>query len=158
MSAEDDAIVWLRGFLHASEWFNHKTNYVASYTIDVLPKPETVRQAIETHFAGDLAGLMLSPIEDWPSFLRGFWGRWLFQFKEPTMDHLVDPREAFSLFDDSFREQMLDEVINRLSGTIHPTAVWSVRIETRTFYGCDYEDMVLEEPTRVLYLHAGWSD
>ena len=159
MSAEvDSAIAWLQGFLHAFEWFNHKTNYVAALTLDVLPKPGTVRQAVEAHFEGDLKDLTLAPVEDWPAFVRGLLGRWLFQLGEPSMDHLVDPRRSFSLSHDRFREEMLDEMMARLAGAVRPTAVWTARVQTRGWYECSYEDVAFEEPDRVLYLHAGWSD
>jgi hypothetical protein len=154
----DPAIAWLQGFLHAFEWFNHKTNYVAALTLDILPKPRTVRQAVEAHFGDDLAGLTLTPVEDWPGFVRGLLGRWLFQFDDPLMDHLEDPRGSFSLFRDSFRGMMLDGVMGRLAGAVRPTAVWTARVETRGWYECSYEDVAFEEPDRVLYLHTGCSD
>ena len=159
MNTEDDpAIAWLQGFLHAFEWFNHKTNYVAALTLDILPKPGTVRQAVEVHFGSDLEGLTLTPVEDWPAFVRSLLGRWLFQFGDPSMDHLVDQRRSFSLSHDSFRVVMLDDLMDRLAEAIRPTAVWTARVQTRGWYECSYEDLAFEEPGRVLYLHAGWSD
>ena len=159
VSAEvDPAITWLQGFLHAFAWFNHKTNYGYTFTLDVLPKPGTVRQAVESHFEGDVKGLTLSPVRDWAGFLRAYWGRWLFQFRDRAMDHLTDPRYSFSLFDDHLRGTMVDELMGRVAGAVHPSAVWAVRVETRGWYECDYEDVAFEEPGRVLYLHAGFSD
>lgn len=158
VSVEADVqVAWLQGFLHAFAWFNHKTNYGYTFTLDVLPKPATVRQAIEAHFE-DLKDLRLTPVEDWPAFLRGFWGRWLFQFGDPTMDHLTDSRRSFSLFHDDFRGRMVDELMGRLAGAVRPSAVWAARVETRGWYECEYEDVAFEEPDRVLYLHAGFSD
>ena len=159
MSAEADApVAWLQGFLRAFAWFNHKADHGYTFALDILPKPGTVRQAIGAHFGNDLEGLTLTPVEDWAGFLRGFWGRWLFQFGDPTMDHLADPRRSFSLFDDHLRGTMVDELVGRFAGAVRPSAVWAARVETRGWYECDYEDVAFEEPDRVLYLHAGFSD
>src|SRR5687767_2996969 len=98
--AGEPAVAWLQWFLHAFAWFNHKTTYVYTLTLDVIPKPGSVRQAIEGHFQGTLDELTLAPVENWPAFVRGLLGRWLFQFSDPSMDHLADPRSSFSLFDD----------------------------------------------------------
>ena len=159
MSAEaDPAVVWLQGFLHAFEWFNHKANYGAVLTLNILPKPGTVRQAIEEHIGDDVENLVLTPVEDWPGFVRALLGRWLFQFDDPSWPHLEDPRASFSLFQDHSRGVMLDGVMSRLAEAVRPTAVWTVQVETRGGYECGYEDVAFEEPERVLYLHAGWSD
>jgi hypothetical protein len=154
----DPAAAWLQEFLHAFAWFNHKTNYGYTFTLDVLPKPGTVRHAIEALFGDDLTELALAHVEKWPGFLRGYWGRWLFQFRDRAMDHLTDPRYAFSLFNDYLRGEMVDELMGWLTAAIRPSAVWAVRVETRGWYECDYADMAFEEPGRVLYLHAGSSD
>jgi hypothetical protein len=138
--AVDPAVAWLQGLLHAFAWFNNKTDYGYALTLDVVPKPGSVREAIEGHFQGELDGLRLVPVEDWPAFVRGLLGRWLFPFSDPSMDQLEDPRESFSLFHDHFRGMLLDEV------------------RTRGWYECYYEDLAFEEPGRVVYLHAGFSD
>ena len=156
--AGDPVVAWLQGFLHAFAWFNHKTNYGYTFTLDVIPKPGSVREAIEGHFRGELDELTLAPVEDWPGFVRGLLGRWLFQFSDPSMDHLEDPRESFSLFHDHFRGMLLDEAMGRLSGVVTPTAVWRVEVRTRGWYECHYGDLAFEEPGRVVYLHAGFSD
>lgn len=156
--AVDPAVAWLQGFLHAFEWFNQKTNYGCTLTLDILRKPASVQEAVESHFGGELDRLALHPVEDWQEFVRELLGRWLFQFSDPSMDHLEDPKGSFSLSDDSFRGMLLDEVMGRLMRVINPSAVWKVEVETRGWYECEYEDVAFEEQDRVLYLHAGWSD
>lgn len=156
--AGDPAVAWLQGFLHAFAWFNNKTNYGYTLTLDVVPKPGSVREAVESHFRGELEELTLALVDDWPGFVRELLGRWLFQFADPSMDHLDDPRESFSLFHDHFRGVLLDEVTGRLSGVFSQSAVWKVEVRTRGFYECHYEDLAFEEADRVVYLHAGFSD
>src|SRR4051794_15541431 len=134
--AGDTAVAWLQGFLHAFEWFNHKTNYGYTFTLDVVPKPGSVREAIEGHFGGELDGLTLVPVEDWPGCVRGLLDRWLFQFDDPSMDRLEDPRGSFSLFDSFFRRVLLDEVLGKLSGVVSPLAVWKVEVRTHGWYEC----------------------
>jgi hypothetical protein len=156
--ADNPAVAWLQGFLHAFAWFNHKTNYGYTFTLDVVPKPGSVREAIEGHFRGTLEELTLAPVEDWPGFVRGLLGRWLFQFDDRTRDHLKDPRKSFSLFNNHCRGMLLDEAMGRLSRVVSPQAVWKVEVGTRGWYECCYEDLAFEEAGRVVYLHAGFSD
>jgi hypothetical protein len=156
--AVDPGVAWLQGFLHAFAWFNNKTNHGYTFTLVTVPKPLSVRQALERHFGGELDGLVLAPVEDWTGFVRELMGRWLFQFSDPSSDHLQDPRESFSLFHDHFRGMVLDEVMARLTAVINPSAVWKVEVRLRGWYECYYDDLAFEEQERVLYLHAGFSD
>jgi hypothetical protein len=148
----------MQGFLRAFAWFNHKADHGYTFELDILPKPGSVRQAIEAHFGGNVEDLALAPVEDWPVFLRGYWGRWLFQFGRRDMDHLTDPRYSFSLFNEHLRGVMVDELMGRFAPAVRPSAVWEVQVRTRDWYECEYEDVAFEEPDRVLYLHAGHSD
>jgi hypothetical protein len=148
----------LQGYLHAFAWFNNKCNHGYTFTLEILPKPASVQEAIKSYFGGELESLTLAPISDWRGFVRALLSRWLFQFGDSSMDHLEDLRNSFSLFDDDFREMLLDEMVNRLSISLNPSSVWKVEVDTRGFYECHYEDLAFEEPDRVVYLHLGLSD
>ena len=152
--ADDPAVAWLQGFLHAFAWFNSKTDHGYTLTLDVLPKPGSAREAIKGHFRGEWDELTLTPVEDWSAFVRGLLGRWLFQFSDRSMDHLEDPRESFSLFHDHFRGMLLDELMGRLSGLMrggersrHGPVV-GTSASTR---------MWRSRAGRVVYLHVGFS-
>jgi hypothetical protein len=154
----EPAVAWLQGFLHAFAWFNNKTNYGYTFTLDVLPRPTSVREAVEQHFEGDLESLTLTAVEDWRLHVKDLLARWLFEFRNPVTDHLKDPRQSFSLFHEHFREMLLTEVLGRFSDAVHPKAVWKVDVRTLGWYECWYEDLAFEESDCVLYLHLGHSD
>jgi hypothetical protein len=158
LNVDNPSIEWLQGYLRAFAWFNNKTNYGYTFTLDAILKPKSIREAIEGYFREELIEMSLSPVEDWQSTVRGLLNRWLFQFGDHTMDYLEDTRNSFSLFYEPFREMMLDEVMNRFTRMVSPFAVWKVEVATRCFYECHCEDLVFEEPSRIIYMHLGVSD
>lgn len=155
---DDSAVSWLRGFLHAFESFNNKTNHGYTFAIDVFPKTGSVTEALQSHFASDLKKLSVTPIVDWPTFVRELFRGWLFQFSDSNPECLTDARGAFSLFRTEYREMLLNELLTRLQSAVDPIAVWKVEAETHRFYECDYVDVAFEEADRVIFLHIGVSD
>src|SRR5262245_37218435 len=165
VSAEvDPAVAWLQGFLHAFAWFNNNTDHGYTFTLDVLPKPSSLRDAVVHHFAGDVERLELTPVPEWSGAVREVLTEWLFAFRAPadtpTEEYfrLQDPHRSFSLSDEGFRDMLLNEVLGRFETVVRPTEVWKVQVDTRQWYECYYNDLAFEEDGRVLYLHCGVSD
>ncbi|MEX1231848.1 MAG: hypothetical protein WEB58_16505 [Planctomycetaceae bacterium] len=164
--AVDPAIAWLQGFLHAFAWFNNKSNCGFTFTLDLIPKPTPLQQAIETYFKqksietgfeGNLKfEFTLSPVAEWQDVVRELYSRWWFQFSDPSSDHLHDPKGSFSLFIDYFRGMILDEMMVRMSKAFSPVAVW--KVEMQGDGNCCSESLALEEQERILFLNVAWFD
>src|SRR5262245_48705042 len=106
----DPAIAWLQGFFRAFAWFNNKTDRVYTFTLDAIPKPSSVRDAIGQHFTGELEQLELTLVADWSNNVGMLLTEWLFEFNNPATTHtddiyykLKDPHKSFSLSQEYFR-------------------------------------------------------
>src|SRR5579859_2496895 len=101
MATDDTPLILARleGFLKAFEWFNHKTNHGCSFFVCQMPKAASVPAALADSFNLKPSDFRVEPIADVDQELRVVFGRFLFLFQDPQGDHLVDPRQSFSLMD-----------------------------------------------------------
>jgi hypothetical protein len=127
----DPAVAWVQRFLCAFAWFNNKANHCYTFA-EAVPKPGSVREAVEGRFPVEVDGPTLTPVADWPARVRGLLGRWPFQVAEPTREHLADPRRSFSVFGDHFRGMLLDEAVDQ-STSPAPTHTTNSATQTRDF-------------------------
>src|SRR5262249_19106236 len=129
-----------------------------TFTLEILPSAGSVVQAIEVLRADEAIRVSITPISDWKSIVRDAFSWWLFQFRDPHTGQLVDQSRDFALSCDWGRDAVLDWAMAHLSRIIEPTAVWGVKVETKGFYECAWDDFAFESGDRRLFLHLGVSD
>src|SRR5262245_22334890 len=126
--AEEDArtiLVRLEGFLKAFEWMNHKTNHGCTFIVYQIPRAANAVSALADYFKSPSSNFRLEPLADLDRELREVFGRFLFLFQDLPGDHLVDPRQSFSLSDEFGRKGLLDE-LSGMVRSLGPTAAWRV--------------------------------
>jgi hypothetical protein len=148
----------LQGFLRAFAWINTKTNHGCDYSIYQVPKVLTCTESLGRYFDVPSASVQLTPMADWSQDLSALLEEWLFAYQRTSEDHLVDPRQSFTLTDDYGHRMVIDQLMTKFR-QLQPTAGWTANVpceELREF--CFQQDVVLESPNHLYLIHFGVSD
>ena len=111
------ALAEVRGFLHAFEWVNSKSNHCYSFEISTREKTADIDRDVAEHFSGD-EGVRthLSAASDWRDVVFKALVRWLLAYLRDAhpIGRLEDSRRAFSLSSRSSYEDMIASLIERI--------------------------------------------
>ena len=81
---------------------------------------------------------------------------WLFQYQNDIYECLIDEHNIFATSDDSYKNEMLDEVLTRLSALMDTQTIWK---DESYYMGCIEEDHYLFQINNSMYrLSLGWVD
>lgn len=146
----------LRGYLHAFALFNDKSDHQFSFFIEVLPHADDVDKAIRKSFGAELEWVRVQPIQDWEQEVIRVLTSWLFHFQEPYAAPFMDKRKKFSLANAEGREPALKFIMDRLRPIIE--CAFRVQLQTKGWYECQWDDIVLQGESERYLLHLGVSD
>ena len=150
------ALAEIRGFLHAFEWVNSKSNHGYSFEISTREKTADIDRDVAEHFSGD-EGVRthLSAASDWRDVVFKALVRWLLAYLRDhhTIGRLEDGRKAFSLSSRSSCKDMIDSLIEQIESISPIISGYTVRIQTDGFYVCAYTDIVLDARDCLIFLH-----
>ncbi|MHC5543734.1 hypothetical protein ACYOEI_36370 [Singulisphaera rosea] len=156
----DRDVAWVQGLLYAFSQCNGRTNEDYTFTLEPLPKPTSLREAVEGLFQGSLEpnGLTFNSTDDPPALLRQLLNRWLFPFDGTEVNVSGDQLQPYWAFLGDQRKRLVDEVVGHLAILLKSSVVWKVEVRTSVWYEAAYDDVAFELPGRVFYLHFGVSD
>jgi uncharacterized protein (TIGR02996 family) len=125
----------LRGILRALSWINTVSDLEYNLTLDEIPKPGPLIEALQRWYARFSSVRSVTPIDEQ-------------QLRELLRHWVVPPSQR--------HEFILDEVWFRLIALTTPPVIW--RVDTTPMYDVIQEEIAIEGSDRVYVLHLGGSD
>ncbi|MCG8017745.1 MAG: hypothetical protein JAY97_16150 [Candidatus Thiodiazotropha sp. 'RUGA'] len=158
----------IAGFLHGFEWINHKSNNGYSFEIVPIRVCESEQEAIEAYgntfkIQPDKFEYAINPFgENWRKELYKILEQWLLEFQlDPFKSGscLFDKNQEFSLSIDSFKRDMLNELLDEFESISRFSKGFGIELDLgKSFYECAYNDFLLMGDEGCLYIHLGVSD
>jgi hypothetical protein len=164
----------LSGILEAMSAINGKTNHGFTFEIVALESDESIETKTENFLKESYpdALIMFDNLQSWREDLSKIIEKWLFHY-QPHKDingntiqggygsgaaYLQDVYESFSMSSESFRADFLAEIIDSIEVLLNVRRALSVSLNTKSWYECDWDDVVLEGSKGNIFIHLGVSD
>lgn len=160
MKNTDYELGFLNGVLETFSRFNNKTNQGHDFRLSSFEKEKDLLKSVENNFKNISESIKLIKIEENHfEYLKNALFQNLFGYQHDSLC-LEDPKKAFSLFDKSFQDDFLIDILNVFYEMVEPKNLYYVRIENlKKYYANSYIDIVIESEEGNNYiLHFSWYD
>lgn len=151
-----ETLAELRGFFHAFECVNGKTDHGYSFEISVAEPTGDIATDIAAKIVTDtLMSTSLQACDQWRKTLFQTLKRWLLAYLNDrhSIGRLTDASRTFSLSSRSFHKDMIDPIIDQIESIAPVHSAYEITVETEGFYACDYTDLVLVTTGPLVFLH-----
>jgi hypothetical protein len=161
----------INGIFEAMSFVNGKRNHGYTFEIVVLEKDKSIEVETEELLKESYADALItfSSIQSWREELSRIFKKWFFSYQpyrdthgniiqENSGDYLQDVFHSFALSDESFRDYFINEITDLIEATLTVQSGLSVSLNTKNWYECDWDDVVLEGMNGNVFIHLGVSD
>jgi len=156
---------YINGFLSAMARVNDKTNHGYDFmlTCHNLTDGKSFEAEGKTIFSLIAEEITFVRVEDYGKYLTNILLKdWLYEFqeKEGTGNyHLADSKSRFSLSDEEWKVEWVEEFVQKLVQTTAPKDVYEVRLgKLKEYYANDFKDILLVNDSLLYRLHLSVSD
>ena len=164
----------ISGILEGLAQVNNKTNHGFTFDISLLGNVGSIESLAQDHLKKDYpdSEISFSSLKLWKKELSQCLEKWLFCY-QPQKDtdgkilvggcgsffsYLKDIDNSFSLSHPSFRSDFLMKLCDSLDSMLDVVQVLEVKLQTKSWYECDWNDYVIEGRLANVFLHFGVSD
>ncbi len=166
MNKEDKRIYnlgYLNGWLANMARINDKTNNGFDFSLQFINKEDqNLSKILDPMFQNVAENYQLEEISNPQIFVsKEMINNWVYEYQPKSYETLIlkDERGDFSLSDDEWKKEWVDEFVSLMFATMNPTRTFRISFENiKGFYACDSLDMVFENETEVYRLHFSLSD
>ena len=158
----------ISGILEGFSYVNNKTNHGFTFEIYELDQAKSIEES-SAYFLKSMypeSEISFKPIVAWEALLSSYFERWLFSYlpqKNKKGDIvnapiLKDINNNFNMSDSYFRKDIITELCKSLKSNLSVTRAVEVRLKTKGWYECDWNDIALEGENGNIFIHLGVSD
>ncbi|OQD44411.1 hypothetical protein BUL40_02325 [Croceivirga radicis] len=154
---------YINGFLSCIARINDKTNHGYDFRLSKHKKEDSsTKKILDIIFNPICESYKLEKVESPKEYIvENIKQFWFFKFQEKEFSNisLTDSRNHFSLSDEEWKHEWIEEFVDLLLVTASSNQVYSLKVgKTKGFYVCSSSEIILENESEIYHLHLSVSD
>ena len=153
---------YINGFLSSIARINDKTNHGYDFRLTKLDKKDKLlKENLHTIFNPICESFELEKIENPKNLVTNIIEFWFFEFQKKDFSNicLLDNGNNFSLSDDEWKQEWIEEFVDLLLFTVSSNVAYNLKVgKTKGFYVCSSSEIIFENDKEIYHLHLSVSD
>ncbi|WP_378184806.1 hypothetical protein ACE939_08425 [Aquimarina sp. W85] len=154
---------YINGLLSSIARINDKTNHGYDFRLTKFEKNNKSKEEILNKIFNPICdSFELEKIGNPKEFLiNNIIEFWFFEFQKKKFSNisLIDAKNDFSLSDDDWKKEWVEEFVNLLLFTVSSNKVFNLKVgQTKNFYVCSSSEIIFVNDQEVYHLHLSVSD